>query len=195
YIDRPQMFSPVRTEDPQARVSYVAWKIDERAASIPTLEETRDEVILAIRTAEARKLARAEAEKLAKDFNTSDQPVRQLIPEDRSSLFFESVGPFSWMNSFGFGMQPFMGNVPELDNVGEAFMRQVFTSELDQWGVAPNSPETVFYVVRPTEFSPSTDELHQRFSQLIQRFQASTLAVEEVLQIRDGFYQALDKRT
>ncbi len=195
YIDRPSLFTPVRTEDPQARVSYVAWKIDERAASIPTLEEARDEVILAIRTAEARKLARAEAEKLAKDFNTSDQPVRQLIPEERSSLLFESVGPFSWMNSFGFGMQPFMGNVPELDSVGEAFMRQVFTSELDQWGVAANAPETVFYVVRPTEFSPSTDELHQRFSQLIQRFQASTLAVEEVLQIRDGFYQALDKRT
>ena len=195
YIDRPAMFSPVRTEDAQARLSYVAWKIDERAAAIPTLEEARDEVILAIRTAEARKLARAQADKLAKDFNGSDQPIRQLIPEDRSSLLFESLGPFSWMNSFGFGMQPFMGNVPELDSVGEAFMRQVFTSELDRWGVAANSPETVFYVVRPTEFSPSTDELHQRFSQLIQRFQASTLAVEEVLQIRDGFYEALDKRT
>ncbi len=195
YIDRPALFSPVRTEDAPARVSYVAWKIDERAASIPTLEEARDEVILAIRTAEARKLARAQAEKLAKDFNSSEQPVRELIPEERSSLLFESLGPFSWMNSFGFGMQPFMGNVPELDNVGEAFMRQVFNSELNHWGVAGNAPESVFYVVRPTEFSPSTDELHQRFSQLIQRFQASTLAVEEVLQIRDGFYQALDKRT
>jgi len=88
-----------------------------------------------------------------------------------------------------------MGNVPELDRVGEAFMRQVFTSEREQWGVAPNAPETVFYVVRPTEFSPSTDELYQRFSQMIQRFQASTLAVQEVIQVRDGFYEALDKKT
>jgi len=195
FIDRPTMFAPVRTVDDQAAVSFVSWKTEDRESSIPTLDEARDEVVLAIRMAEARKLARARAEKWSAEFNQSDKPIRELVPPEQSSLVFESLGPFSWMNSFGFGMQAFMGNVPDLDRVGEAFMRQVFTSERSQWGVAPNSPETVFYVVRPTEFSPSTDELYQRFSQMIQRFQASTLAVEEVVQVRDGFYEALDKRT
>lgn len=194
FIERPPLLSPVRTLDPQADRTYVSWKVQEREASIPTLEEVRDEVILAIRTAEARRLARAEAERLAAQFNKSTQPAGELIPEDRASQFFESLGPFSWMNSFGFGMQAFMGNVPELDQVGEAFMRQVFTSEQGHWGAAPNAPETVYYVVRPTEFSPSTDELYQRFAQLIQRLQASTLAVEEVQRIRDSHYEALEKR-
>jgi hypothetical protein len=195
FIDRPTMFAPVRTVDDQAALSFVSWKTEDRESSIPTLDEARDEVVLAIRMTEARKLARAQAEKWSTEFNQSDKPIRELVPSEQSSLVFESLGPFSWMSSFGFGMQAFMGNVPELDRVGEAFMRQVFTSEREEWGVAPNSPETVFYVVRPTEFSPSTDELHQRFSQMIQRFQASTLAVEEVVQVRDGFYEALDKQT
>ncbi len=195
FVNRPPKFSPVRTVDDQSQVSYVAWKTDERDAYIPKLQDVRDEVILAIRTLEARRLARLEAEKLSKQFNATDKPIRDEVPEERSSLLFESLGPFSWMNSFGFGMRAFMGNVPELDRVGESFMRQVFTSERGVWGVAPNQPETVFYVVRPTEFSPSTDELHQRFTQASQRMQTVSLAIEEASRIRDGHYQALDKRT
>ncbi len=195
YIARPPLFSPLRTVDDQAAISFVSWKTEDKDAAIPTLEEAREEVIMAIRTAEARKLAQAEAEKRSAEFNKSEKPIRELIPENQSPLLFESVGPFSWMNSFGFGMQAFMGNVPELDNVGEDFMRQVFTSQQGNWGVAPNAPQSVFYVVRPVEFSPSTDELYQRFTQMIQRFQASTLAVQEVVGVRDGFYQALDKKT
>ena len=195
YSKQTQLFTPVRTVDDQAQISYISWKTEEKNAFIPELKEVRDEVITAIRTTEARILAKAEAERLAKEFAKSDKPIKELIPADRTSLFFESLGPFSWMQSLGFGMRAFMGNVPELDRVGEAFMRQVFTSDRNQWGVAPNMPETVFYVVRPTEFSPSTDELHLRFTQISQRMQTMSLAVEEAIKIRDGHYEALDKQT
>ncbi len=195
FSSRSQLFSSIRTVDDQARVSYVSWKIDEQKDYVPTLEQAREDVIAYLRTVEARELARAEALKLAKQFSSSDKPAKELVPEERKALFFESVGPFSWMTSFGFGMRAFMGSVPELDRVGEAFMRQVFTSERNVWGVAPNDPETVFYVVRPTEFSPSTDELHQRFTQPAQRFQTNSLAVEEAIKIQQGEVELLDKRT
>jgi hypothetical protein len=195
YIDQPPAFSPLRTVDDQAGASFVSWKTEEKAASIPTLAEATDEVIAAIRFAEARKLAKAYAEKMAAEFNKSDKPVGELVTENQKPLLFEKLGPFSWMNSFGFGMQAFIGNVPQLDNVGEDFMRAVFTGEPNRWGVAPNMSESVYYAVRPTEFSPSTEELHSRFTQLIQRLQASSLAVEEVVKIRDGYYEALDKKT
>jgi hypothetical protein len=195
YIDQPPAFSPLRTVDDQAGASFVSWKTEEKAASIPTLNEATDEVIAAIRFAEARKLAKAYAEKMAAEFNKSDKPVAELVTENQKPLLFENLGPFSWMNSFGFGMQAFIGNVPQLDNVGEDFMRAVFTGEPNRWGVAPNMSESVYYAVRPTEFSPSTEELHSRFTQLIQRLQASSLAVEEVVKIRDGYYEALDKKT
>lgn len=195
YVTRPPLFTPTRTVDDQARVSYVSWKTDEKEEYIPELKEIREEVITAIRMVEARKLAKAEAEKLAKLFAGSDKPAKELVPAERANQFFESLGPFSWMNSLGFGMRASMGNVEELDRVGDAFMRQVFMSERGKWGVAPNMPETVFYVVRPTEFSPSTDELYQRFSQAAQRMQTMSLAVEQALRIRDGHYEALDERT
>lgn len=194
YVTRPPLFTPTRTVDDQARVSYVSWKTDEKEEYIPELKEIREEVITAIRMVEARKLARAEADRLAKLFAGSDKPAKELVPAERASQFFESLGPFSWMNSLGFGMRAFMGNVEELDRVGDAFMRQVFMSERGKWGVAPNMPETVYYVVRPTEFSPSTDELYQRFTQAAQRMQTMSLAVEQALRIRDGHYEALDER-
>jgi hypothetical protein len=195
FVTRPPLFTPTRTVDDQARVSYVSWKTDEKEEYIPELKEIREEVITAIRMVEARKLAKAEAERLAKLFAGSDKSAKELVPADRANQFFESLGPFSWMNSLGFGMRASMGNVEELDRVGDAFMRQVFMSERGKWGVAPNMPETVFYVVRPTEFSPSTDELYQRFTQAAQRMQTMSLAVEQALRIRDGHYEALDERT
>ena len=195
YVARPQLFTPIRTVDDQAQISYIAWKSEEKAEFIPELKDVREEVVTAIRMAEARSLAQAEAEKKAKEFADSDKPIKELIPTERSSMYFESLGPFSWMNSLGFGMRAFMGNVRELDRVGESFMREVFTSDRGKWGVAANMPETVYYVVRPTEFSPSTDELHQRFTQLSQRMQTMSLAVEEAIKIRDGHYETLDRRT
>ncbi len=147
FSARSPLFSSMRTVDDQARVSYVSWKIEEQKDFVPTLEEAREDVVTYLRTVEARELARAEATKLAKQFASSDKPAKELIPEERKSLFFESIGPFSWMNSFGFGMQAFMGNVPELDQVGEAFMRQVFSSERNEWGVAPNEPAV--FLCRP----------------------------------------------
>jgi len=195
FSTQTSLFTNVRTVDDQAQISYISWKTEQREAYIPELAEVREEVISAIRMAEARKLAKTEADRLAAEFKKSDKPIKELIPEDRSSLFFQGLGPFSWMNSMGLGMRSFMGNVQELDRVGEAFMRQVFTSDRNEWGVAANMPETVYYVARPVEFSPSTDELHQRFAQVSQRMQTMSLAVEEAIKIRDGHYEALDKRT
>ena len=187
-------FKPLQTVDDQAQISFVSWKTESRDEFIPTLKEIRDEVIATIRLAEARKLARAAADAKAKEFAATDKPIKELIGEDRANLYFQAVGPFSWMTSLGFGMQSFVSAVPELDRVGDDFMRQMFSSERNAWGVAPNMPESVFYVVRPVEFSPSTDELHQRFAQVGQRMQTTSLAVEEALKIRDAHYKMLDEQ-
>ncbi len=195
YINRPQLFTGQRSFDIQNGRFFISWKVSEKDASIPTLAEARDEVILAIRMDAARKLAAAEAEKLAAQFNGSDKPVRELVGDAKAALLFESLGPFSWMNSLGFGMQAYMGNVEELDNIGEQFMRQVFATEAGTWTVAPNAPENVFYVVRPVDFTPEMEELQTQFAEILQRFQANQLAVQEVIRVRDGFYESLRKKT
>ncbi len=192
FIPKQQLFSPLQTADDQTGKSYVSWKTDETEAYTPSLDEAREEVIMAIRTQEARKLAREAAESIAKKVNEAgDKPLAESIPADKKDFLFEDLGPFSWMNSFGFGRAS-IGNVPQLDSVGSQFMREVFTSEIGEAGVAPNQPERVFYVVRPTGFQPPIDELKRRFLQPQERMMAMLLGNEDAGAIVRGFYKSVD---
>ena len=157
------------------------------------MEEARDEVISAIRTEEARELARVEAVRLADEANEG-KDLASLIPEGKKSNLKESLGPFSWMNSFGFG-GAFLGNVPELDSVGEEFMAEVFRTKEFQYGVAANLPERVVYVVQPTGFQPSIEELRRRFKEPRERMMALLLGTEDVQSVMRGFYESVDERT
>jgi hypothetical protein len=91
------------------------------------------------------------------------------------------------MQFFGFG-NPIVATVPELDNVGEDFMRAVFRGgPVGQYRVGPNQPRTVFYVVKPTEITPPAEELRPRFMQSNQRSIAAMMAGEDMRDVRNSF--------
>jgi len=97
------LFAPVRTVDGRSAKEYVAWKIDETPAYTPPLDEVRDEVVMAIRTKEARKLAREAAEAIVQQVKQGDgKSLRDAIPQDKLDNFQEGLGPFTWMNAIGF---------------------------------------------------------------------------------------------
>ncbi len=96
------------------------------------------------------------------------------------------------MNAFGLqGVT--MGNVPELDSVGDEFMKAVFTTEAGKHAVAANQPGRVIYVVRPTKFDPSIEELRARFKQPTSRFMAGFLGNNSDDILRQ-FYESIDER-
>ena len=193
-IPRHPPFSPLRTIDPQASLHYLTWKTEERESYVPTLEEAREEVIQAVRKNEARELARAAAEELAGQF-TADLTAEEAVQAgSQQANWVAPVGPFSWMTMFGFG-QAMIGNVPELDSVGEEFMKTVFAAESGQWVIAANQPESVIYLVRPSEFQPSMEELRRRFLQPQERIMATFIESGPMQSIRDGFIQGIDERT
>ncbi len=192
-IPRQQLFSPLRTADDQTGKIYVSWKIEEKEAHTPTLDEVRDEVILAIRTQEARKLALEAAQQLAEKA-ADGTPLADLVPEDKKENLQEGLGPFSWLDSFGF-QGATIGNVPQLDSVGTKFMKTVFESEVGSYGVAMNQPERVVYVVKPSKFEPSMDELQQRFKQPTNRMMALIVGGGDTDSIIQGFYESMDERT
>ncbi len=195
FVPAQQLFSPLQTVDDQSGKSYVSWKIDSKDEYIPELDEVREEVIMAIRMKEARKLAREAAEALAKQANEkADAKLSTIVPEGKEQFLHEDLGPFSWMNSFGFGRAT-IGNVPQLDNVGAEFMRKVFTNDIGEAGVAPNQSERVFYVVQPNGFQPPVDELRQRFLQPQERMMAMMLGNEDAGAIMQGFYKSVDDAT
>ncbi|QDT10066.1 hypothetical protein [Planctomycetes bacterium K23_9] len=192
-MPKQQLYSPLGTVDTQAERSYITWKIDEKDAYIPELDEVKDEVIASIRMDEARDLARAAADELVDKIEKGEK-LEDLVPEDKAFMYNTDLGPFSWMQSFGFG-GAFLGNVPKLDSVGEEFMEKVFTTEQGKVGVAANLPERVIYIVQPIELQPTLEDLRERFKQPRDRMMASTLGNEDAGTVYQGFFESADKRT
>lgn len=192
---QPQpVFSPVRSVDLEAGVTYISWKTKDVPSYIPKLDEARDEVVQFIRMGEARELAKAAAEKIAASVKGDAKKLVDVIPADKKGNLIENVGPFSWLEQVGF-MQTVPAEVPELDAVGDAFMRAVFTTEVGQFAVAPNDPQSVYYVVTPTEFQPDEEQLREQFRQPQQRFMAQLLGSEDARNLIRGYLQSVDKRT
>jgi len=188
------LYSPMRTVDLEAGVSYVSWKTEDVPAYVPELDEVRDEVIQVIRMREARTLAKAAAETIAEEAAAEGKTLADVIPQEKKDNLMTGVGPFAWLEQVGF-MQTVVANVPKLDAVGEQFMREVFTSEVGSFSVAANDPESVYYVVKPTEFQPEMATLQEQFRQPQQRFMAQLLGNDDARNIVRGFYESVDERT
>ena len=215
------LFSPLRTSSPDLAnfalsKQYVSWKVEDKAAYIPTLDEVRDDVVRAWRMGKARELATEAATKIAEVVNASDEAtLAGSVPAAKKEDFLnESLPAFQWMDpSFSPRMMQLLsqlggrippdispdsatiGNVPELDNVGEDFMKAVFTASVNEATTALNRTGTVVYVVQPTEFTPSADVLHEQFkqrqnrdSQVIQMLSGGDNAT-----VLNGFFEAVDK--
>ncbi|KLU01509.1 hypothetical protein RISK_006665 [Rhodopirellula islandica] len=186
-------FAPQRSVDLENAKSYVSWKTKDIEAYTPELDEVREEVILAIRTEEARELAQAAARKLA-DSLTEGKQLADIVPEGKEDNLHTGLGPFSWLNMVGM-MQTSIGNVPELNSVGDEFMRSVFNTEVGQANVAPNAPLSVYYVVQPTQFQPEMEQLREQFSQPQQRFMAQLIGDDGATNIVRGFFETINERT
>lgn len=186
------LYTPLQTTEFMSGKTYVSWKVAETEASTPTLAEAREDVIKYLRMKEAKELAQTAAEELAKKAaEQSDKPLAELIPEDKKDNLKEGLGPFKWLDSFGRGVT--MGNVPELDAVGDDFMAAVFEAEVGEYRIAANQPERVIYVVKPTKFEPSDDELRQRFREPANR--RDITAIEAGIGgVLGEFYESIDKK-
>ncbi|HTN77715.1 MAG TPA: hypothetical protein VL096_20800, partial [Pirellulaceae bacterium] len=141
----------------------------------------------------ARKLAQAEAEKLAKEA-TNAKSLKDTFA-DRAT---ESA-MFSWLTQgftpFGMG-EPQFSEVKGVDTPGTAFMQRVFTLKVGETGVAPNNPETVYYVIRAIKFAPDEAVIRDMFvgSGPQRVFQAiSPIASRERQQMERNWLSDLEK--
>ncbi|MAI73994.1 MAG: hypothetical protein CMM01_24275, partial [Rhodopirellula sp.] len=215
------LFSPLQTSaldlaNFALSKQYVSWKVEDREAYIPTLDEVRDEVVSEWRLNKARVLATEAANEIAKTVNASaDATLAGSVPEDKKKDFLnESLPAFQWMDpSFSPRMMQILsqlggqippgispdsatiGNVPDLDNVGEEFMEAVFTASVNQAKTASNRTGTVVYVVQPTEFMPSADILHEQFKQPQNRNAqvVQMLSGGDNASVLNGFFESVDK--
>jgi hypothetical protein len=197
----------VRLYDPVGSISIstfetlITWKIRERDAYMPSIDEVREEVIKSLQYDAARTLAQQAANELASKANQQvDRPLSELVPETRTSLVKNDIGPTTWMtlrNRGASGPQPVTGSLPEVDLAGDEFMRAMFTGESGKWQVAANEPASVYYVLRGSGFEPSEDQLRKQFLEVARRMnaefvsrQASSLQIqsaEDSIRKESGF--------
>ncbi|MCA9140130.1 MAG: hypothetical protein KDB00_25330 [Planctomycetales bacterium] len=192
-VVKQEPFAPAVSVDLETQQTYLSWKIQEKLAYTPELDEVRDEVILAIRTAKARELAKQAAEAMAEKANSSGS-IDDLIPDDRKDNYFKDLGPFSWLNMVGFGSVT-IGNVEKLDSVDNDFMKAVFNAENGKYIVAENGPKRVYYIVKRTSLLPATSDLRAIFSQPTERMMARFMSDGSAGEIQEGFYNSVDEKT
>ncbi len=192
-VIKQELFTPATSVDLESQRTYLSWKTEEKEAYTPELDEVRDEVVAAIRFAQARELAKQAAEAMAETANGGTS-LEELVREDRQENYFKDLGPFSWLNMVGFGSFT-IGNIPELDSIDEDFMKTVFHADGAKHIVAPNGPKRVFYVVKRTSLQPATSDLRAIFSQQSERIMAMFMSDGTAAKVQQGFFEAIDEKT
>ena len=166
FGEGPALWRPVETTDMQGN-RYLSWKTEARPDYTPEFDDVRDEVERVWRLLEARPLARAEAEKLAKAVSegATMAAAAAAAAEGDESLEVREIGPFTWLTrgTAPFGSPPMLSQPEGLQMPGEEFMEAVFALEPGQTTVAFNEPKTVCYCVRLVALEPDEDTLRSRF--------------------------------
>lgn len=163
---------------------YVYWKTDDLPQRIPNFEDegVYEQVVEAGKLIAAKERARARAEELLEMINKNENKIADTIAEqtmtgekEAEKLSFIDISPFSWLTESSAANQNFGGpstlqitSVPELDYVGEEFMKTIFDEmEVDQISVVPNADKSIFYITKVLNREPNTDEgmaqVHQNF--------------------------------
>ena len=149
---------------------YLFWKVGSEDERVPkfTDEGVREQVLTAWKFDQARKLALKKADELAKKAIESKKSLDEVFA-GQTDLQIKRTGPFSWMTlgnipSLAYRMQPRLSRVKNVDMAGDAFMRAVYGLKVGEVAVAPNHPETVFYLIRLDDSQPSQKVLWSMFT-------------------------------
>lgn len=184
FDDRNQLFSGMSLVD-QAGRRFRAWKVADEAPRVPSFEEARAQVLAAWKLSQARPLAKADAEALAKAAREKEGNLNAVAGERK----VEQVSPVSKLQSTPDPTNPFGPSIVRasslngFDHPGDAIRDALFGLKKGDVAVAANAPEDAYYVLAGTERDDATvaglySTLNQRESMEIQQQVLSAEAQE-----------------
>jgi hypothetical protein len=169
YDDSVKLYYPIETQLSGREKVFLSWKIAEEKARIPELKEIRAEVVEAWKREEARKLAKAAAEKFAAEV-AGDKSLKDQVPGDEKVL---TPPPFTYFVPMSLFMFRFQGQPPELeaiqgieDNSSDTIKKKVVSLPVGAVEVVENEDQSTYYVVRVAS-EGSIDEQRKNFMQSI----------------------------
>ncbi len=158
-------YQAMTSQDDQGN-SYLFWKTADHKERAPDWDDpaVREDVLRVWKNVEARQFAAQQADGLAAQARQAAKPLAQALPDHKNGIVPE---PFAWMSLGGMPWMPMprLSEVRGVEKAGMDFMRSVFQLTPGEVGLAWNQPQTIVYVVRLVELTPSDKELWDRFTQ------------------------------
>jgi hypothetical protein len=195
FLDSSQPYRAERIKSAELDVEFLYWNVAEKQAYVPELKDIRDEVIDAWKRREAFVIAKAEAEKLAKEAAPDKALGESLSAHDGLNII--QPAPFSWMSTgstpFGGAGAPTLSQVDGVEAAGNEFMRSVFSLKKGEVGVAVDQPQAMVYVVRIAAEIPSDETLKEQFLASGVTPEVSQIAFVEIEDVWQDWYKDLEK--
>jgi hypothetical protein len=162
-----ELYQPVATFDLDGN-RYLAMKTSDTPARVPTLDEVRDEVVLAWKMQKASELALKHAEEVAKKAQASGTWLADYFA-DNKEIHVARTDPFAWL-TIG-SVSPRTGMVDSFrlsqpDGIvaaGPDFMREAFALHGSEVGAVLNHDHTIAYVLRVVEHQNTEAELREAY--------------------------------
>lgn len=195
FLDSSQPYRAERIKSAELDVEFLYWNVAEKQAYVPELKDIRDEVIDAWKRREAFVIAKAEAEKLAKEAAPDKALGESLSAHDGLNII--QPAPFSWMSTgstpFGGAGAPTLSQVDGVEAAGNEFMRSVFSLKKGEVGVAVDQPQAMVYVVRIAAEIPSDEILKEQFLASGVTPEVSQIAFVEIEDVWQDWYKDLER--
>ncbi len=173
YVAYRDNWPPYLTETSADRANgdhYLFWKVEETAAAIPKFDDkgVQEQVLRTWKMVQARRPARNQAQWLAAEATQAAAPLQEVFA-DRPELQVIEPPPFSRLTRGSVPAmsspyaRPRLSTVEGIDYAGNDFMQAVFKLEPGKVGVAMNNPQTIAYVVRISDVTPTENALWAQF--------------------------------
>jgi hypothetical protein len=158
FDPKASLFEPEELIDVLGGTRYLARKIKDVPPRVPPLDEIRSQVSLAWKMNQARSLAQKAAEQVAEHIKKKGGTIKENTVEGFQVLTIPSIARRkSNPLSASFEMQvPEDTPITEVDHPGEVFRNAYFSLQNGSVTVAPNQPETVYYVLTLDRREPAT---------------------------------------
>lgn len=149
-------------------VQYIYWKTEQKDGFIPTLDDVRSEVVQTWKQLEAQKLAKAEAEQIAKLIKSREALVEAAKTHNAGEpIVASNITYFNQLaGQQGFSLSEIPGVPPE--EISQEMMDALFSTAVGESTVAPNLKQTVFYVAFVTGEAQTNAELRRNLMAVIQ---------------------------
>ena len=166
FNPKTENFTPYDLADGLGR-SFLAWKIDDVPPRTPPLGENRAEVVAAWKLDRARPLARKAADDLAEASRKREGDLK-AVAGDRKVITSERPVSKLVVNPVPgqFRGAPRPGELPEFPGAGPALRDAIFGLADKAVAVAPDLPESTFYVLAVHQRLPANfKDLYAPFSE------------------------------